>query len=141
ITLAFTLMLLGFWSGTFLSVSHITAAITVGPGVFLEDIPLLLLVVFTVITTLLWGRVFCGYLCPFGALQDFMEHILPKHIRRTFHRPVHEIGQYVKYGVLGAILLFAIAGGEVSIFQYFEPFGTVFFWSGSAVLWLIAVVL
>ena len=138
VTLAFTLGFLGFGGGSFLSVSHITAAIRVGPSIFLQDIPLLLLVVFTVITTLLWGRVFCGYLCPFGALQDFMEHIVPKKIRRKFPRPVHENGQYVKYGVLGVILLPAIAGSEISIFQYFEPFGTVFFWSRSTVLWVIA---
>ena len=68
-----TFLYLGWFDGGFLSVSHITAAISVGPSVFLEDIPLLLLVVFTVVTTLLAGRVFCGFLCPFGALQDFLE--------------------------------------------------------------------
>ena len=138
VALGFTLALLGFWGGDFLSVSHITAAIKVGPGVFLEDIPLLLLVVFTVVTTLLWGRVFCGYLCPFGALQDFMERLIPKKLRWHFPHPVHESGQYAKYGVLGVILVPAMAGSDVSIFQYFEPFGTVFFWSRSTVLWVIA---
>jgi NosR/NirI family nitrous oxide reductase transcriptional regulator len=127
-----------FGGGGFLSVSHITAAIKVGPGVFLGDLPLLLLVVFTVAATLLWGRVFCGYLCPFGVLQDFIEHLVPKRLRRKLPHPVHESGLYVKYGVLGVILVPAIAGSDAVIFQYFEPFGTVFFWSSSTVLWLIA---
>src|SRR5690606_38446919 len=138
VALAGTLGILGFLEGDFLSVSHITAAIKVGPSVFLEDIPLLLLVGFTVITTLLWGRVFCGYLCPFGALQDFMEHVIPKKLRRKMPHPVHEKGQYIKYGVLGVILVPAVIGSDLQIFQYFEPFGTVFFWSRSTVLWLIA---
>ena len=138
VALGFTLGLLGFLGGDFLSVSHLTAAVKVGPAVFLEDIPLLLLVVFTVVTTLFWGRVFCGYLCPFGALQDFIERLVPKRMRRDFPTAVHERGQYVKYGVLGVILVPAMAGSDVSIFQYFEPFGTVFFWSRSTVLWAIA---
>jgi NosR/NirI family nitrous oxide reductase transcriptional regulator len=148
ISLATTLLVLGFGSATqtsalggggFLSISHITSAIKVGPKVFLEDLPLLLFVAFTVVTTLLWGRVFCGYLCPFGALQDFMEHIVPKKLRKKLPHPVHESGLYAKYAVMGVILLWAVIGPqESSIFQYFEPFGTVFFWSKSAVLWLIA---
>ncbi len=136
--LAGTIAVLGFGGGGFLSVSHITAAIKVGPTVFLQDLPLLLLVAFTVVTTLLWGRVFCGYLCPFGALQDFMEHIVPKRLRRKLPHPVHESGLYLKYGVLAGILVPAIAGSEQSIFQYFEPFGTVFFFSKSMLLWAIA---
>ena len=136
--LAATLIILGFGGGGFLSVSHITAGIKVGPGVFLEDLPLLLLVVFTVVTTLLWGRVFCGFCCPFGALQDLMEHIVPKKLRRKFSHPVHESAVFLKYGVLGVILVPAIAGSDISIFQYFEPFGTVFFFSSSTVLWAIA---
>jgi Na+-translocating ferredoxin:NAD+ oxidoreductase RnfG subunit len=138
LALALTLAVLGFAEGDFLSVSHITAAIKVGPSVFLEDIPLLLLVAFTIVTTLLWGRVFCGYLCPFGALQDFMERVIPKKWRRKLPHPVHESGQWIKYGVLAVILIPAILGSQTSTFQYFEPFGTVFFWSRSTVLWLIA---
>lgn len=131
---------LSHWGGGgFLSVSHITSLIKVGPKVFLEDLPLLLFVAFTVVTTLLWGRVFCGYLCPFGALQDFMEHVVPKKLRKKLPHPVHESGLFAKYGVLAVIVGWAVLGPkESSIFQYFEPFGTVFFFSRSAVLWLIA---
>jgi NAD-dependent dihydropyrimidine dehydrogenase PreA subunit len=148
VSLGVTLLVLGFGSasstsaiggGGFLSISHVTSAIKVGPRVFLEDLPLLLFVAFTVVTTLLWGRVFCGYLCPFGALQDFMEHVIPKKLRAKAPHPVHESGLYAKYGVMAVILLWAVVGPqESSIFQYFEPFGTVFFWSKSAVLWVIA---
>ena len=138
VALAATLVVLGFASGGFLSVSHITSGIKVGPGVYLEDLSLLLLVAFTVVTTLLWGRVFCGYLCPFGALQDFMEHVIPKRILRKLKHPVHESGLWLKYGVLGVVLAPAIAGSDISIFHYFEPFGTVFYLSPSVFLWTIA---
>ena len=137
VTLVATVVLLGF-SGGFLSVSHITSAIKVGPGVFLNDLPLLLLVVFTVLTTLLWGRVFCGFLCPFGALQDALEKVVPRRFRRELPTWLHRRALKGKYGILALILIPAAAGSQVSIFQYFEPFGTVFFLSTSLLLWSIA---
>jgi polyferredoxin len=98
----------------------------------------MMLVAFTVVTTLFWGRVFCGFLCPFGALQDFMEKVVPKRFRRELPRILHERAWLVKYAVLVVVLVPAILGSDLSIFQYFEPFGTVFFFSASAVLWAIA---
>lgn len=138
VALVATFLYLGWFDGGFLSVSHITAVISVGPAVFLEDIPLLLFVVFTVVTTLLVGRVFCGFLCPFGALQDFLEKVVPRKFTRELPRALHERLYLVKYVCLAAILLPALAGSRASIFSFFEPFGTVFFLSSSIVLWAIA---
>ena len=138
VALVATFLYLGWFDGGFLSVSHITAVISVGPAVFLEDIPLLLFVVFTVVTTLLVGRVFCGFLCPFGVLQDFLEKVVPRKFKRELPRALHERLYLVKYVCLAAILLPALAGSRTSIFSFFEPFGTVFFLSSSIVLWAIA---
>ena len=138
VALVATFLYLGWFDGGFLSVSHITAAISVGPAVFLEDIPLLLFVVFTVVTTLLVGRVFCGFLCPFGVLQDILEKVVPGKFKRELPRALHERLWLVKYVVLAAVLLPALAGSRASIFPFFEPFGTVFFLSSSMVLWGIA---
>ena len=138
ISLGVTFVVLGFVDGGFLSVSHITSGIWVGPSVFLADLPLLLMVVFTVVTTLVWGRVFCGFLCPFGALQDFLDRIVPKRWQRTPSKRAHEAGLKAKYGVLAIIVIPALAGSQASLYQYFEPFGTVFSLSPSVLLWTIA---
>ena len=138
VTVAATFLLLGYLDGGFLSVSHILAGISVGPSVYLGDLPLLMLVVFTVVTTLLWGRVFCGFLCPFGALQDLLERIVPKRLQRELPRAVHERALLVKYLILALILAPVLVGSSITIFQYFEPFGTVFYWSSSVLLWTIA---
>ena len=82
VALSVTLVVLGFVDGGFLSVSHITSGIWAGPGVYLRDLPLLLIVVYTVVTTLVWGRVFCGFLCPFGALQDVIDRVVPRRFKR-----------------------------------------------------------
>ena len=137
-TLLATFLLLGFYDGGFLSVSHILAAISVGPSVFLGDLPLLMLAGFTVVTTLLWGRVFCGFLCPFGALQDLLERIVPRRLQREIPHAVHRRLLKLKYAILALILLPAALGTGLTIFQYFEPFGTVFYLSSSLLLWTIA---
>jgi len=138
ISLTVTLVALGFVDGGFLSVSHITSGIWAGPGVYLRDLPLLLMVMFTLVTTLIWGRVFCGFLCPFGALQDLIDGIVPSRFQRSLDAPVHDRAIYLKYAVLAVILLPPIVGSNASLYQYFEPFGTVFFLSPSLLLWGIA---
>ena len=135
--LAFTLVYLGWIDGGFLSVSHITNFVKQGPSMFLTDLPTLIIVVFTVATTLFWGRVFCSSLCPFGALQDFMSRFLPRHFQRELPRAIHDAAIYIKYGVLVFLLLLAIAWADLSLFQYFEPFGTIFYFSRSIWLWAI----
>jgi ferredoxin len=141
ISLAVTVIYLGVIDRGFLSVSHITSGIRVGPQVYLSDLPLLLLVAFTLLTTLLWGRVFCGYLCPFGVLQDVLDRVTPRRFKRELPQRVHERATLTKYGVLAIVLAPALVGSGVGIYQYFEPFGTVFFWSRSALLWAIAAAL
>lgn len=135
VTLAYTLFYLGFYNGTFLSVSHITNGIKLGPSLFLNDLPLLLIVVFTIITTLFWGRVFCSSLCPFGALQDFITRIMPKKWQRELPQAIHDKALYIKYGILAMLIVTSLTFSELSLFQYFEPFGTIFYISRSMVLW------
>ncbi len=139
VTLTATFLYLGFMHGGFLSVSHITSGIAVGPGVYLNDLSLLAIVLFTLVTTLLWGRIFCGYLCPFGALQDLLDRIVPDRFRRRMPPWIHDRALWVKYLVLLIVLAPAVAGIHVSLYQYFEPFGTVFFLSPSILLWAIAL--
>lgn len=136
-TLAYTLVYLGWIDGGFVSVSHITNSIKMGPGMFLQDLPTLLIIVFTVVTTLFWGRVFCSSLCPFGALQDFITRFVPKRWQRSLPQALHDKAIYFKYGVLAFLVIMALTYSEISLFQYFEPFGTAFYFSQSLVLWII----
>jgi ferredoxin len=138
VSLATTMIVLGWIDGGFLSISHITGLIWVGPSAITSDLPLLIMAGFTVLSVLVWGRVFCGYLCPFGALQDFVDRLLPARLKRPLPKKLHRIALKSKYAVLGIILLPAIAGSHASLYQYFEPFGTVFFVGRNALLWAIA---
>ena len=135
VTLAYTLVYLGFIDGTFLSVSHITNGIKLGPSLFLADLPLLIIVVFTLVTTLFCGRVFCSSLCPFGALQDFLTRFVPHKLQKRVPQALHDKAIYIKYGILLRLIVLALTYSELSVFQYFEPFGTIFYQSQSILLW------
>jgi NosR/NirI family nitrous oxide reductase transcriptional regulator len=137
VALSFTLVYLGFMDGGFVSVSHITNGLKLGPSMFLNDLPLLLIISFTVITTLFWGRVFCSSLCPFGALQDFITRLMPKKLQLKIPQAIHDLAIYIKYAVLAFLVVMSLFFSELSLFQYFEPFGTIFYFSQSLALWLI----
>ncbi|HSH74146.1 MAG TPA: 4Fe-4S binding protein, partial [Longimicrobiales bacterium] len=137
-SLAATMLILGWIDGGFLSISHVTGLVWVGLSAIGSDPALLVMVVFTVATVLLWGRVFCGFLCPFGALQDLIDRVVPRRFKRELPPRVHRAAWKAKYAILAIIVGAAVMGAQVSLYQYFEPFGTVFFLSSNALLWTIA---
>lgn len=137
LTLALTTIYLGFVDGSFISISHLLNTINQGGDFLFSSLPLLLFVTFTLVTTLLWGRIFCSSLCPFGAVQDFITRFTPKRWRREVPQGIHDKALYLKYGILAMIIGVALVASEVAIFQYFEPFGTLFFLNGALILWVI----
>ncbi|MBK7236448.1 MAG: 4Fe-4S binding protein [Sterolibacteriaceae bacterium] len=84
--LAFTLIYIGWHAQGQLSIVQVTGAVKslkAGQGLasFLYDPVSLLLIGFTLVTFVVWGRgTFCGWLCPFGAMQDFVA-VLAKRLR------------------------------------------------------------
>jgi polyferredoxin len=72
--------------------------------------------------TLVFGRVFCGWICPFGTLHHFFGWILPSTKGRGAHRveanKTHGY-QRVKYYLMYAFLLASIGGSAVG--GMFDP--------------------
>jgi len=73
---------------------------------------------------LIWGRVFCGGVCPFGALQDL---VLLKPIRLP--RWLDDALSRLRYVYLGLAMLFAATGAGYLICEY-DPFVGFFRMSG-----------
>lgn len=87
--LLFTLVYIGWYAQGQLSIVQITGAVKslkAGQGLssYLYDPVSLLLIVFTLVSFVAWGRgTFCGWLCPFGALQEFVARIARRlHVRQ-----------------------------------------------------------
>lgn len=97
---------------------------------FLMDPIIFILWGFTAATIILWGRgIFCGWLCPFGALQELLNvvarHFKVKQIEVPFY--IHERLWALKYMIL--LGLFGISLESMATAERYaevEPFKTTF---------------
>jgi len=110
--LVFTIFYIGYYSQGQLSVVNIyTLLLSLVSGfkleVFLLDPIIFILWVFVFVSLFVWGRgLFCGWLCPFGALQEIMSLIAKKlSIKQIKISPKHhKHAQKIKYIILFTLL-------------------------------------
>lgn len=85
---------------------------------------------FVAISVLLWGRgVYCGWLCPFGALQELLFRIGQRFKLPSWELPevIHERLCAVKYLVLLALIALSLQSlATAELYAEVEPFKTVF---------------
>ena len=111
---------------------------------FLSDPVLWISWIFIVLVTLIWGRgVFCGWVCPYGAMNE-LTFLLGRKLRLPeFELPdrIHVRLRYLRYvvfaGVLAAFLASAPLGERLAEVEPFKSTFFVHFWHrGTAfVLW------
>ncbi len=67
--------------------------------------------------TLVFGRVFCGWICPFGTIHHFISWLFPsrhgKGAKRIESNKTHPMRQRVKYYLLYASLAASVAGSAI----------------------------
>ena len=131
--LGFTLLWLGFWTGAQLSVMNVLTfvnALLTGFrwDFFLLDPMLFILWSFVALAMLFWGRgVFCGWLCPFGALQDLLSRIAKRVGLRQIRLPflLHERLWPIKYIAFVGLLAITLQSLEAAQpWSEIEPFKT-----------------
>ncbi|MDD1781570.1 NosR/NirI family protein [Enterovibrio sp. ZSDZ35] len=131
--LAFVVLFIGFYAQGQLSVVNIyTFLLSLWQGfditVFLLDPILFVLWIYVFVSLFLWGRgLFCGWLCPFGAMQEAVAVLAEKlRIRQwQINETLHSRLIYLKYVIL--LVLVSTAFYSLSLAETMaevEPFKT-----------------
>jgi len=132
-SLSFCILFIGFYAQGQLSVVNVyTLLLSISMGfnltVFLLDPMLFILWAFVFCCLFIWGRgVFCGWLCPFGALQEMLALIATKYRIKQWRVPVaiDRRSRWLKYLIL--VSLVASAFYQLALAEQLaeiEPFKT-----------------
>ncbi len=143
------LLVLGFFvQGCFCPIGAFQYALIPGGLAFLGLVGWAVLLV-PVLHTLFFGRIYCSWVCPMGALQEFLWRLhilrLPHPSRRLDH--ILLIGRAVIFATFVTLVVLAGAGALrvpwPALFCSIDPFHTVFsvFLTGSFLLGILVVAL
>jgi transcriptional regulator of nitric oxide reductase len=131
--LAFTLLFIGWYAQGQLSIVNVVALMQAAMAwhswaFFLYDPMTAILSVYVLVTLFVWGRgTFCGWLCPFGALQEFVADLsaLARVPRRRLKPQTDRRLKWIKYAFLVVILAAAVVSSRWSDpLLEVEPFKT-----------------
>ena len=131
--LLFTLIFIGWYMLAQLSVIHVLTFISAilhqfSWESFLVDPLIFILWGFVALTLLLWGRgVYCGWLCPFGALQELIHQLATRLKIPEYKFPdvVHERLTAIKYVIFVALFGLSLQSiGYAARAAEVEPFKT-----------------
>lgn len=133
--LLFTVFYIGFWHLAQLSILNILTFVRMVTDQFtwhtlLIDPLIFQLWTFIALVSLLWGGgVFCGWLCPFGAMQELIYKVSDKLNFPKFEAPVmvHERLSSIKYFILIGLVGLSLESLTVAArWVEIEPFKTTF---------------
>ncbi len=124
---------IGFYMGRMVSIVDLTGLPIAGFPPILSNTYWYALFGLALITSLIWGRLYCGYLCPFGVFTQILHDISPVKIGIPLN--AHRKLAYAKYVVLIGVVL-GVVLGDFWV-TGFEPFETFFFLTGQWWMWMI----
>ena len=136
---------MGFAKSRLVSVVDLFAVADLSLPIFKYTLPSYLLWVFVLGSTVLWGRLYCGRICAFGALTQLMDTVVPKKLRVEVPPLLERRAAWIKYGLLVGVIGYFVLTRDVGVYRYVEPFwmfglfGTPAMWIGLGVL-LVATV-
>jgi NosR/NirI family nitrous oxide reductase transcriptional regulator len=113
---------MGFYKSQLISVVNIYSLMSGNLPVFRYSLAWYLFFGFTVVSTILWGRLYCGRVCAFGALTQLMDAVVPARLRVEVPPWLERRAAWIKYGLLGATLAHFFVTAEIAAYRYVEPF-------------------
>lgn len=145
VTLVVAVGYMGFAKSHLISITNIFSVLDWNLPVVKHNLAFYLFAGFTLVTTVLWGRLYCGRVCAFGALTQLMDAVLPDRWRVNVPRSIERRAAWIKFGLLAATITYFATTSDMTIYRYVEPFWmfglfeTTPMWIGLGVL-LVATV-
>jgi len=104
VVLAYTVGAGGFWLNRQFSTDQVTRLLK-GDGLLDGSIGSLCLLLGVPLLIVLFGNLYCGYLCPFGALQELIGFVIPKRFKPKLSLAAIGVGRFVKYALLFVLVV------------------------------------
>jgi NosR/NirI family nitrous oxide reductase transcriptional regulator len=139
-TLVAAVLYLGVYKSQLLSIVNVFGVFGGSLPLFRYNLGWYLFAGFAVVSTVLWGRLYCGRVCAYGALTQLLDPIVPSRFRYDVPLRIERHASKIKYGLLGAVVLYFLATDDMSIYRYVEPFW-MFTGQGTTGLWVALGVL
>jgi len=136
---------MGFVKSRLVSIVDIFALADLNLPIVKYNLAWYALSIFVVASTILWGRLYCGRVCAFGALTQLMDAVVPARLKVDVPLRLEQRAAWIKYGLLVAVVVYFVATKDLAIYRFVEPFwmfglfGTTAMWIALAAL-LVATV-
>jgi polyferredoxin len=122
VTLVAAVAYLGFYKSQLISIVNVFGLLGGNLPLFRHNLAWYLLAVVTVVSTVLWGRVYCGRICAFGAFTQLVDRVVPARWQIRIPRALERRASLIKYGILGGAIAYFLATQDPLIYPYIEPF-------------------
>jgi polyferredoxin len=141
VTLAVAVVYLGFYKSQLLSIVNLLGVLEGNLPLVRYSLAWYLLAVVTLVSTVLWGRVYCGRICAFGAFTQLLDAVVPRRLRVDVPRTLERRASWIKYVILAGAIGAFVATGEGSFYPYIEPFWMFGLTGRTPLLWTMLAVL
>jgi polyferredoxin len=145
VALGASVVYLGFMKSYLISIVNVFALVDLNFPIVQYNLVWYLLAVFTLVSTVLWGRLYCGRICAFGAMTQLVDAVVPQKWKVNVPPAIERRAAWIKYGILAGVVGYFALTHDMMIYRYVEPFWmfglfeTPAMWAGLAVL-LVATV-
>lgn len=148
LTLVVAVGYLGIYKSQIISIVNVYGLLTKNLPPFEYSLGWYLFAAFTLASTVLWGRLYCGRVCAFGALTQLIDRVAPRRWRFQIPLRIERRANYIKYAILAGIMGYFFVTRDILAFRFVEPFwmfsgrapaGDTWLWGGIAVLLVSSV--
>ena len=122
VTLVAAVLFLGFYKSLLISIVNVFGLLGGNLPIFRYNLAWYLLAAITLVSTVLWGRVYCGRICAFGAFTQLLDATLPSRWRVNIPRAIEQRASWIKYGILISVIAYFLLTKDPLIYPYVEPF-------------------